>query len=229
MLKILACLLMLTDHIGLTFFPNDLWIRIIGRLAMPIFAYAIARGAYYTHDRKKYILRMAILAVVSQVPFAFLVKSSLLGDLNICFTWLFTLLIIELWENKNLLKSLKYIFIGIIILITIFVRMDYGLYAVLLALLFYQFDIRTKRFIMIPLLYVIISFVPIATDLLQNFSMSNLPTYMFEAAIEFFSILSLIIIRYLGPYDKKLKINKYVFYYFYPVHIAIIVLVAHFL
>lgn len=39
---------MLVDHIGLVFFPHLLWIRMIGRLSMPLFAYAVATGYYFT-------------------------------------------------------------------------------------------------------------------------------------------------------------------------------------
>lgn len=68
-MKFIAALCMLLDHIGLLFFPLDLRWRIIGRLAMPIFAYGIARGAFYTTSLKRYMKKMLLFSFVSQIPF----------------------------------------------------------------------------------------------------------------------------------------------------------------
>lgn len=50
MLKLIAMLTMLVDHIGLLFFPEIMAFRIVGRIAMPLFAYGIAQG-YQNHCR----------------------------------------------------------------------------------------------------------------------------------------------------------------------------------
>ena len=68
-LKLLAMAAMLVDHMGYLFFPQARWMRCVGRLAFPIFAFQIAEGWYRTRDRKKYTLRLLICAVVSEVPF----------------------------------------------------------------------------------------------------------------------------------------------------------------
>ena len=47
MLKLIACLTMIIDHIGVIFFPSMLIFRIIGRLSMPLFAYSLAKGFKY--------------------------------------------------------------------------------------------------------------------------------------------------------------------------------------
>lgn len=65
-LKIVAIISMFIDHAGEVFFPDSMIIAIIGRIAFPLFAYCIVVGCLYTHDMKKYILRLAIFAVVSQ-------------------------------------------------------------------------------------------------------------------------------------------------------------------
>ena len=69
MMKVIAALCMLIDHIGLIFYPLDLRWRIIGRLAMPIFAYGVARGAFYTSSIKRYMKKMLLFSVASQIPF----------------------------------------------------------------------------------------------------------------------------------------------------------------
>ncbi len=72
MLKLLACLFMLIDHVGVYFqeaLPPELyWIlRCIGRLAFPIFAWSVARGCARTKNPFHYFLRMAIFAVLTEI------------------------------------------------------------------------------------------------------------------------------------------------------------------
>ena len=43
-LKLLAMAAMLADHIGYLFFPQALWMRCVGRLAFPIFAFQVVEG-----------------------------------------------------------------------------------------------------------------------------------------------------------------------------------------
>ena len=45
-LKLIAMLTMTCDHVGMQIFPQLLWLRVIGRLAMPIYAYMIAEGSH---------------------------------------------------------------------------------------------------------------------------------------------------------------------------------------
>ena len=59
-LKLLAMAAMLADHIGYLFFPQALWMRCVGRLAFPIFAFQVAEGWYRTCNRRRYFLRLAL-------------------------------------------------------------------------------------------------------------------------------------------------------------------------
>ncbi len=68
-LKIIACFSMLVDHIGFVLFPNIEILRLIGRIAMPIFAFFIGEGCLYTKDRKKYFLRVFILGIICQAVY----------------------------------------------------------------------------------------------------------------------------------------------------------------
>lgn len=69
-IKIIATITMLIDHIGFVLFPENILLRIIGRVSMPLFAFQIAVGFEKTKSREKYILRMLIFALVSQIPFS---------------------------------------------------------------------------------------------------------------------------------------------------------------
>ena len=74
-LKLLAMLTMTIDHIGVQLFPGILWLRIVGRLAFPIYAYMIAEGCRHTRSRKKYFLRIAGLAALCQGVYWFAMGS----------------------------------------------------------------------------------------------------------------------------------------------------------
>ena len=66
-LKILAMIFMTLDHVGLFLLqrnPGDTAgtvLRIIGRLAFPLYAFFIAEGMRHTHNRAMYVLRMGIM------------------------------------------------------------------------------------------------------------------------------------------------------------------------
>lgn len=74
-LQLIAALAMTIDHLTWVLFPGypssalPIVLHIIGRLAFPIFAFFIAEGYHYTHDKKKYILRILFFALISHVPY----------------------------------------------------------------------------------------------------------------------------------------------------------------
>ncbi len=76
-LKLIALLAMTIDHVTSVCFPNysmDWWIvglHIIGRLAAPIFCFCVVEGFYHTHNLKKYIGRLFMLAIVSHFAYNF--------------------------------------------------------------------------------------------------------------------------------------------------------------
>jgi len=84
-LKILAMLTMTLDHIGLMLLPGIPVLRILGRLAMPIYAYLIAQGCRYTRSRRRYLSRLFLLGAVCQVVY-YLVDGSLYQCILITFS-----------------------------------------------------------------------------------------------------------------------------------------------
>ena len=69
-LKGIAMVTMAIDHIGLVLFPQQMWMRIIGRLAFPIFAYLIAEGCRYTGNKLRHFLEIFVLGIVCQIGYA---------------------------------------------------------------------------------------------------------------------------------------------------------------
>ena len=71
MLKLIAAVSMLIDHMGVIFFPYDAIFRVIGRLAFPIFAFMIAEGCFYTKNRLRYFLGIFLLGTACQLVYFF--------------------------------------------------------------------------------------------------------------------------------------------------------------
>ena len=103
-IKILACVFMLIDHIGVYLFPSVSILRVIGRLAFPLFAFFIAEGCKYTKHRIKRLLLMFVCALCCVVLF-----NAFLGMLkgNVLIT--FTCSIVLIYAYQLLLEKL-YIF-----------------------------------------------------------------------------------------------------------------------
>ena len=68
-LKLLALATMTVDHIGYILFPDVQWLRAVGRLAFPIFAFMVAEGCFYTHDRRRYLATMCAFAAGIQLAY----------------------------------------------------------------------------------------------------------------------------------------------------------------
>jgi hypothetical protein len=77
--KIVAIVLMLVDHIGAIYAPQDLTWRIIGRAAYPLFACLLAAGMLRTRNRRAYLSRLVLFALVAQWPYHFF----FVGTINI--------------------------------------------------------------------------------------------------------------------------------------------------
>ncbi len=72
-LKILAALAMVVDHTAALFLPYGsilrLILRMFGRIAAPSMCFMIAEGYHYTSNRKKYLIRLLVFAVISHLPY----------------------------------------------------------------------------------------------------------------------------------------------------------------
>ena len=98
-LKILAMVAMTCDHVGLQLLPQVVWLRWIGRLAMPIYAFMIAEGCRHTRSRKKYLLRLAAMAALCQLVYFFA-----LGSLYQCILVTFSLSVCLIWSLEEAQK-----------------------------------------------------------------------------------------------------------------------------
>lgn len=84
-LKLLALITMTADHVGLELLPGVALLRIVGRLAFPIYGWMIAEGCRHTHSPRRYLLRLGGLAMLCQVVY-FVAMGSLYQSVMVTFT-----------------------------------------------------------------------------------------------------------------------------------------------
>ena len=223
-LKILGAIFMLIDHVGVILFPNVKVLRIIGRLAFPIFAFMIAEGCRYTKNKLRYFLTIFILGFMCQVVY-YLYDKKLKMSILITFS-LSILAVYSLQFVKESLFNKKYgvfvkissiiafiaVIAGIYYLNQIF-SIDYGFWGCLAPLFasllvkpnnvnFKVWDVIDNKFT--RLIIFGIGLIILAIEMGNN---------------QIYSLLSLLILfLYSG---KKGKANlKYFFYVFYPLHLV---------
>ena len=203
---ILSCITMLIDHIGCVFFSGSVIWRVIGRLAMPLYAYFIATGYKYTSDLSRYIKRIALMAVVSQLPFMFLFDNK---KLNICFAWLLSVLIIYGIDKKNY----RVLTLGLVttVLISLTISVDYSLYGIMLPIMFYFRNKTTVFYKDLVVFFMIIVFA--------------LP---FRNACQCVAALDVPIILLAEKYNQTRAGNnaiKRCYQWFYPAHMVVLLII----
>ena len=101
-LKLIAAVSMVIDHIGLIFFPNLRLLRILGRIAFPIFAFMIAEGCRYTRNRLRYFTGIFGLGAVCQLVYFIAMRSTYF---SILITFSLAILVIYAWQNVKERRS----------------------------------------------------------------------------------------------------------------------------
>ena len=217
-LKFLACAIMLLDHIGATLIP---WgtLRIIGRLAFPIFCFLLAEGAHYTRNPRNYLLRLGIGAVLSELPF----------DLALFGSWswqhqsvMVTLLLgaMALLAMKQMTRPLlKVLVLLLFAFLADFMNTDYGGAGVLMIALFGL--TRERKY---GWLVQLLGMYLICRWIIPGGAVWFIGRYVF---IEIFAILALIPIwLYSGKKSTSSRAVQWAFYLFYPVHLWILYLIS---
>ena len=246
LLKLIACVCMLCDHMGKMVFPYAYKLsatgrfaslvpklnilRVIGRVAMPLYAYCIAVGCVYTRNIWKYFLRLIVMGVLvhplyqeamGHVPLNAcpwltqfwrvdkLYAYYYADNLNIFFTLSLAALIIACWKHE------KYFFMVLAALLTWILRsrIDYGYRGVVLIILFY-----------ISLDKPLASFAAVFLYML-NWCMPYLfSTWRLSASSQIYALAALPLI-YLPLKQRRVKLPKWFFYGFYPAHLMLIYII----
>ena len=232
MLRIIAILLMLSDHIWATYMSFGNWMTYIGRMAFPIFAFQIAEGFIHTSNFKKYALRLLGFAVITEIPFNLFYSSRWFNPYhqNVLFTLLLGLLAIyvidKLKKNhtpKNIVKSVLLLLLICVGSVLGFV--DYGFWGVLMVVMFYVLRDFPFAFLAQLVAMVLINIVFFEGQVVPVEIFGK----MFEIPTQGFAVFSLIPIwLYGGKKGRSSKVMQYGFYAFYPVHMIILYLIKHF-
>ncbi len=214
-LKIIALISMVIDHVGVMIFPSTLWLRCLGRISLPIFAYMIAEGCHHTKNPRNYFLRIFVLGVLCQAVY-FVVYGTLYLSTVVSFA--LSVLAIQCIEGLRHAKSkadiVRYAaYCLALLLLMLFLlypprfmdayelHLDYGIYPFLIPIVLYYLPTKELRILaMIPLLYL----------LSLNFQ--------WEQLLAFCALP--ILLLYNGQRGKRNL--KYFFYIAYPAHLVMI-------
>ena len=228
-LHIIAMFCMVLDHAWATVVAGNTWMNYVGRIAFPIFAFMIVEGYFYTHDFKKYLQRLFIFALISELPFNLMNSGSLLDPFhqNVLWTFIIALLCvskIDKIRQGSKSKGKKTALITLIVLagalIGTITMVDFSGAGVLTVFVFYFFHGRDWKNIVGQLIGIyFINFI-----LIKNMDIPfMLSGHEFFFPTQGFAILALIPIwLYKGKQGPKNKVIQYIYYGFYPAHILIL-------
>jgi hypothetical protein len=187
--------------------------RIIGRLALPIFAYMIAQGCHYTRNKARYLATIAAVALVCQLVYFFAMAS-----LYQCILVTFSLSIALIFSLEAAIQkpSVKSTTVAALVLVSVwFVSdmlprllpgfyVDYGFFGILLPVLIW-----------------------LGKDKRQCIALSGIGLVLLSIGnpLLWFSLLALPLLALYNGTRGKMKL-KYLFYIYYPAHLALIYLIS---
>ena len=190
-------------------------------MSFPLFAFVAVEGYLHTSDLKKYIKRLIIFGLISEIPYM-LFKSIISGEFELVINVIFTLLlgIISIYiYNKSKNKYFGFILSLIPVVIGQVIRADYGWYGVGLVLLIYLIKNNRIKFISFYILYTVVYYF-------IGFIRFDFGKISFYIPYILFSCLPIIfMILYNNKLGKKIK---YFYYWFYPVHFILLFIISKF-
>lgn len=231
LLRLIAVVLMLSDHIWATFLSFGNWMTYVGRMAFPIFAFQIAEGFAHTSDVKKYSLRLLIFALISEIPFNLFYSSRWINPFhqNVLFTLLLGLLAIRVIDKARKQPTVKRILLAVLWLLLISLASvigfaDYGFSGMLTVVMFYL--LRDFPFAwlaqLVAMVLINIVFFEGQVYPVEFWGLS------LEIPMQGFAVFSLIPIwLYGGRKGTSRKVLQYGFYGFYPVHMLLLALIRY--
>lgn len=229
-LHILAMIFMLCDHMWATVIPGNEWLTCVGRIAFPIFAFLTVEGYFHTKNMKKYVLRLLIFAVVSELPFNLMTGGGLIYPFhqNVLWTFLIGIGLIRLieWARSQLRKVWRWLLVALGVLFGCAVALvgmtDYMHFGVLTVLVFYLFRGRRWWCYLGQLIGLAVINLELMGGLVYPFELFGREWLLPQQA---FALLALIPIwLYRGRQGLYNKTIKYIYYAFYPAHILILAL-----
>lgn len=192
---------------GRNWYLVDLVLRLIGRVAFPIFCFLLVEGFLHTHNVKRYLMSLTAFAIISEVPFDLAVENRIFSMQyqNVYFTLaigLVTMIILKRFEQQRVLQLLTVI-LGCTA--ARLLKTDYDAVGVLMIATFYLLrNNRRKQMIITGILMVLESWTLLGA-----------------------AVFALIPIYFYNGEKGRIKL-KYTFYWFYPVHLFVLFLIRYF-
>lgn len=213
-LKLIACLVMLIDHIGAAVVPMTS-LRIIGRMAFPIYCFLLAEGVAHTRNVKKYGLRLAVMALLSEIPFDLLFY----GSVN----WMHQNVMVTLLLGFCMTLWIRRVERGQLVPVIVFavaaelLSVDYGCYGMMMIALFVMTRERKDRLAMQAMVLAAICWFMGGA----GWQVGN-----FYIPMQMCAVLGMIPIGfYNGRKAADSKLVQWGFYLFYPVHMLVLLLI----
>ncbi len=214
-LKLIAMVAMTLDHVGIVFFPQVPWLRMIGRLAFPIYAYMIAEGCRHTRRPLRYLASVAAMAALCQLVYFFA-----MGSVYMCILVTFSLsigliLLIKYAKQQQTVLSWLLVFAGFATAIFLCHGLpellphtdycvDYGMIGVLVPVFVYLGTSKISR--------------------LAMFALGLFGLCFAFGGIQWLCLLAVPLLALYNGQRGKWKI-KWLFYLFYPAHLVVIQLI----
>lgn len=227
-LHVLAMAFMLLDHSWATIFPGQVWMTCVGRIAFPIFAFMLVEGYFHTHNLKKYMFRMLVFAIISEIPFNLMYGGSWFYPFHQNVLWTFLMALSGIWCMEKIKEKGKlWLTILVDVLIVIFglaigylTMVDYYGIGIVTVFVFYFFRKRTWWSLLGQFVCLYYLNVEILGGLYYPIEIFGLE---FELVQQGLALLALIPIwLYRGRQGYHSKGFQYFCYAFYPLHILLL-------
>lgn len=235
LIKLLAIITMVVDHIRYLLPEYQLPCIAIGRWAFIMFSCAMAFNALQIFENekydslKKYFKNLVIFAIISEIPYQLASQGHNLGTMNIMVTLFFGLLSISV-VNTKLNPVVKYVLLGFVLGFCLFIndKLEFGFLGVILTFAFYlmfKYYRTGLRFLLIPVVIslAIMCNVQYYLDIIDKLGLGSIWVYSMIVGCLTGVIASLLLS--LGKIDlSRYKINKVGkwAWWFYPVHLLVI-------
>ena len=234
-LHIIAMTLMLMDHLWATLLPAREWLTCAGRVAFPIFAFMAVEGYFHTRSFKKYILRMLLFAVLSEIPFDLMYGGTWFYPVHQNVLWTFLLGLLGVWLMEQVRKKGKtwmYLLVCVLVVpaglvLGTLCMVDYYGVGVLTVFVFYFLHGRKWWCFLGQLAALYWLNVELLGGLMYPVQLFGME---FELCQQGLALLALIPIwLYHGRQGYHSKPFQYLWYAFYPVHMLLRVVVLNFI
>ena len=229
-LHIIAMTLMLMDHL----WARE-WLTCAGRVAFPIFAFMAVEGYFHTRSFKKYILRMLLFAVLSEIPFDLMYGGTWFYPVHQNVLWTFLLGLLGVWLMEQVRKKGKtwmYLLVCVLVVpaglvLGTLCMVDYYGVGVLTVFVFYFLHGRKWWCFLGQLAALYWLNVELLGGLMYPVQLFGME---FELCQQGLALLALIPIwLYRGRQGYHSKPFQYLCYAFYPVHMLLLVVVLNFI